>query len=250
MSDRAEENEMDLSLLLDGELAAGRRAEVEARIRADPRAAARLESYRADKEKLRRIFEAVAQRPIPREWLAVAEGARSKPKLSFRMIGSIAAALLVVIIGAVSYVELRRPATGGIVQEALDARQEIARPEKVIAVASGAVVERYSGVLRSAVGSDVKIPDMSRMGYRLASIRVFSRGAAEMAYRDRKNGVVTIYVRQVRRSDGEPQFYQFGRDGLRVCVWQDDRIATVIAGNVSTALMQRLADVAVYGLFL
>lgn len=250
MSESHDKTEMDLGALLDRELDPTRQTEVEARVKADPALAARLEAYRADKEKLRRIFEPVARRPIPKEWLAMANGVRPKPKTSFRLIGSIAAALLVAVIGTLSYVALRPPAAGEIVQEALNAREQVSRPEKVVAVENGAEAGRYAAILRSAVGPDVKVPDMRKLGYRLAGIRVFSQGAAELAYRDQKNSVVTVYVRQVHRSDGEPRFEQFGRDGLRVCVWQDDKIATVIAGNISTAAMQRLASVAIYGLYL
>jgi anti-sigma factor RsiW len=245
MSDRVDKNEWDLSALVDGELGPERRAEAEARIKVDSTAVARLEAYRADKEKLRRIFEPIAQRPIPAQWLAIADS--SRPRTSRRMVGSIAAALLVAIVGVATYVELSVPAQDGIVQEALNARGDIAQPEKVIAVASGSGVDRYTGALRAAVGSDVKVPDMQKAGYRLVAIRVYAHGAAELAYRDGENRVFTLYV---RRSAGSPRSDQFERDGLRVCIWQDEEISTVMAGNMSTAAMQRLASLAYTGLTL
>lgn len=265
MSERNDIN-MDLSALLDGELSAERHAELEARIKVDPMAAALLAEYRADKEMLRRIYEPVAQRPIPKEWLAMAYGSQpgpkerltlafsARPKTSWRMVGSIAAALLVTIFGTISYMELRRPVTGqvvadsrhDIVQEALDARHDVTRPDKVVAAESGAEVDRYTSVLRSAVGFSAKVPDMRKAGYQLAGIKVYSRGAAELTYRDPKDRVLTLYV---RRSGGKIGFDQFPRDGLRVCVWQDNEVGMVAAGNMSTASMQRLAVLAYAGLF-
>lgn len=242
MSERNDYN-IDLSALLDGELTAERRTELEARIKVDPAVAARLTEYRADKEMLRRIYEPVARRPIPKEWLATAYG--SRPKTSWRMVGSIAAALLVAIFGTISYMELRPPAAGEVVQEALNARGDIAAPVKIVAVETGTELNRYADVLRSAVGSKVKVPDMRKAGYRLTTIRVFAHGAAELAYRDQENRVFTLYV---RRSDGTPRVDQFERNGLRVCIWQDDELSAVMAGNVSTAAMQRLASLAYSGL--
>ena len=57
----------------------------------------------------------------------------------------------------------------------------------------------------------------------------------------------TLYL---RRSDGTARFDQFERAGLRVCVWQDEQLGMVMAGNVSTAAMQRLASLAYTGLTL
>ncbi len=251
MSER-NDNNIDLGALLDGELTAERRAELEARVKGDPSAAALLAEYRADKEMLRRIYDPVARRPIPKEWLAIAYG--SRPKTSWRMVGSIAAALLVALIGTISYMELRPPVTGGsvadshhdIVQEALDARHDITRPAKVVAVERGAEVDRYTSVLRSAVGFSAKVPDMRKAGYQLTSIKVYWRGAVELTYRDPKNRMLTLYV---RRSGGKIGFDQFPRDGLRVCVWQDNEVGMVAAGDMSTASMQRLAVLAYAGLF-
>lgn len=265
MSER-NDNNIDLSALLDGELTAERRAELEARIKTDPGVATLLTQYRADKEMLRRIYDPVARRPIPKEWLAMAYGSQpspkerstlafgSRPKTSWRMVGSIAAALLVAIIGTTSYLELRPPVAGevmpasrhDIVQEALDARHGITRPDKVVAVESGAEVDHYTSVLRSAVGFSAKVPDMHKAGYRLAGIKVYSRGAAELTYRDTKDRMLTLYV---RRSGGKVGFDQFPRDGLRVCVWQDNEVGMVAAGDMSTASMQRLAVLAYAGLF-
>jgi hypothetical protein len=38
------------------------------------------------------------------------------------------------------------------------------------------------------------------------------------------------------------------RADLRVCIWQDDQVGMVMAGDVSTAAMQRLASLAYSGL--
>jgi anti-sigma factor RsiW len=85
------------------------------------------------------------------------------------------------------------------------------------------------------------------MGYRLTALHLYAGAAAELVYRDGAGRLFTLYV---RHSDGAARFDQFERSGLRVCVWQDDQLGMVMAGNVSTASMQRLASLAYTGLTL
>jgi anti-sigma factor RsiW len=97
----------------------------------------------------------------------------------------------------------------------------------------------------------VKVPSLAKMGYRLAAIRLYPHAAggsaAELLYRDKQDRLFTLYL---RRSDGAARFDQFERAGLRVCIWQDDQLGMVMAGDVSTAAMQRLASLAYTGLTL
>ena len=118
------------------------------------------------------------------------------------------------------------------------------RGRTCIATDGSPKVGRYDAALRQAVASNVHIPDLSRMGYRLAGLHLYDK-AAEILYRGPQDQLFTLYV---RRSDGTARFDQFERRGLRVCIWQDDQISTVMAGNVSAAAMQRLATLSYTGL--
>jgi anti-sigma factor RsiW len=64
------------------------------------------------------------------------------------------------------------------------------------------------------------------------------RQAVELVYQSTNGRRVTVYL---RHSAGAPYFDQFGKNDVRVCIWQDDVLGTVVAGNVSTAEMQRIA---------
>ena len=63
------------------------------------------------------------------------------------------------------------------------------------------------------------------------------RASKSLLYRGSNNELLTLYL---RRSDGKVRADQWRQNGLRVCVWQDDVLGMVVAGNVSTAAMQRL----------
>jgi anti-sigma factor RsiW len=245
-------NESELHAFIDGALDAARAHAFEVKLAADPALAARVAAFRADKEMLKRVYAPLIARPIPEKWLALAHGSKppARAALSWRMVGSIAAAILLLVAGVAAYRSVRPPQSGEIVQAALDARTH-AMPSKIIAIEMGADAQRYDAALSKAVASSVKVPDLGRLGYQLAAIRLYpgaqNGGAAELLYRDSKARLFTLYV---RRSNGAARFDQFERNGLRVCVWQDEELSTVMAGNVSTAAMQRLASLAYTGLTL
>ena len=84
------------------------------------------------------------------------------------------------------------------------------------------------------------VPVLDRLGYRFDGMRTY-KDAAEVLYRNSEGRVFSLYL---KRSAGQVQFDQFERDGLRVCIWQDDQISMVMAGDISAAIMQRLASLA------
>src|SRR5258708_14010898 len=121
------------------------------------------------------------------------------------------------------------PAGNSYVDEAaLDAREGTPAGERHIVTSDSVQAQRYDEALRQTVASNVRIPDLSRMGYGLRGLHLYGK-AAEILYRGPQGRLFTVYV---RRSDGTARFDQFERRGLRVCVWQDDQISTVMAGGV------------------
>jgi anti-sigma factor RsiW len=243
-------NDSDLHAFIDGALEAGEAEAVAARVLADPVLAARVAGFRADKQMLKMIYGPLADRPIPEQWLALARGHRTRPALSWRMVGSIAAVLLVALMATFGYrASQTTGGSGEIVAAALAARQT--NSAQTIAVSSTADAARYAGAVSGAIALRVNVPDLGKMGYRLTAIRLYPKApggsAAELLYRDPQDRLFTLYL---RRSDGSARFDQFERTGLRVCIWQDDRLGMVMAGNVSTAAMQRLASLAYTGLTL
>ena len=254
MSGKAEISELELHAYLDGELGADRLHGVEAAIEADPSLADRAAEFRAGKLRIKQVYGPLADRRVPDEWMALVRGRPTRPArhMSWRLAAPIAAVfLLVVALGTFSFLTNRGGPSGEIVQTALEARGAATSvPVKVLGIPQGADLHQYDGVLTATVGLDVKVPDMAALGYQLVQIRLYgaaAKGAAELSYRDRENRLFTLYL---RHSDGTVRFDQFMRDNLRICVWQDEELGTVMAGNVSTAAMQRLASLAYTGLTL
>ncbi|MDE2477223.1 MAG: hypothetical protein KGO48_19360 [Alphaproteobacteria bacterium] len=251
MSGKAGIDELELNAFVDGELDVARLRSVQEAIDGDRDLTERVTAIQTDKLRVRQIYGPLIDRSLPAEWIRLTRHGRGQVHL--RRTGPIAAiaAALIVFIAAASYAvyDVRTSSQEEVVQTALDARGAESVPVKVIGVASGGS-RQYNGVLAAAVGLDVKVPDLGALGYQLVQIRLYrisGAGAAELSYRDRQNRLFTLYL---RHSDGSVRFDQFARAGLRICVWQDEDLSTVMAGNVTTAAMQRLASLAYTGLTL
>jgi anti-sigma factor RsiW len=237
-------NDEDLHAYIDGALSEERALQVRQAMAEDAALAERAALFQADKAMFKSVYGPLADRPLPAEWIARAHRRRTRPRMNLALAGAIAATLLVVAGSPLVWQYAAVLKSGDVVDVALDAREGTAPKAELIATDGSPKVERYDTALRQAVASNVHVPDLSRMGYRLAGLHLYDK-AAEILYRGPQNQLYTLYV---RHSDGTARFDQFARRGVRVCIWQDDQITTVMAGDVSAAAMQRLATLSYTGL--
>ena len=231
----------DLHAYIDGALEEGRALAVQNALAGNAALAERAALFRADKAMLKAVYGPLAERPLPPEWIALA---RQRPWMRWRLAGAIAAAVLILAGGPLAWRHYSPLRNGDVVEAELDARNGTRAPERYIVLRDIVQAHRYDATLRQTVASNVHIPDLSRMGYRLYGLRLYG-AAAELLYQGPQGRLFTLYM---RRSDGSARFDQFGHGSLRVCVWQDDQISTVMAGDVSVAAMQRLAILTYTGL--
>ena len=228
----------DLHAYIDGELEQERAMAVRNALAQDSALAERAALFAADKAMLKAVYGPLEKLPLPSGWVRRLQ----EPPRVWKMAGAIAAALLV-LLGSVVWLHYAAR-TGDVIEEALNARAGItAGQRQVIPVAEGQD-RRYDGMLAQAVALHVRVPDLGQMGYKLRRLEFYGN-AAELLYRGPQNRVFTLYI---RRSDGSTRFDQFDRKGLRVCIWQDDQISTVMAGDIPAAAMQRLVALSYTGL--
>jgi len=231
----------DLHAYVDGVLDEARALAVRDALARNAALAERAALFQADKAMLKAVYAPLADRPLPQEWTLLAR--RSRPKMPWRLAGAIAAAVLIVVGASLAW---RHYASGNgdVVEAALDARDGTLTPRRYIALSDIGQAHRYDAALRQTIASNVHIPDLSRMGYRPSGLRLYGT-AAELLYQGPQGRLFTLYI---RRSDGAARFDQFAHGGLRVCIWQDDQISTVMVGDISVAAMQRLAILTYTGL--
>jgi anti-sigma factor RsiW len=247
----------ELHAFIDGELDSVRAVEFARLVASDPVLGARVEAFRADKKRLEQIYGRLRDLPVPPKWLQSVEDRpiRQHPSvyLSRRGVTAIAAGLLLILVANLWFVYGRFSATNedAIIAEAFAARQDSTPSEQSFAAVALAAPEERNQVVTTALSMPLKAPDLTKLGYRLANIRVYSGmpggKAVELAYRDAQNRLFTLYL---RHPSGPPRVDLVERDGTRICIWQDDVLGTVMLGQMSAGEMARMASLAYSGLTL
>ena len=247
---RTQISEQDIHAYIDAELDEEGRREIAAAIPEDEALRSRVESFQADKAQISRLYEGLLFEPVPARWTALIEKRSPGRRIAFSRsaIMALAAVMLLVICGAIAYRQML-PGEEPIIEEALAARSNALAAHEVIALNAPQKLSAANTLVAAALRMQVKAPDLSTMGYRLSGIRVYEDvpggKAVELLYRHTDNRVFALYL---RRPSGEARFDQFKRGELRVCIWQDDVLGTVMSGEMSAAEMQRLASLAYTGL--
>jgi anti-sigma factor RsiW len=237
-----------------------RTVEVAKLVASDPVLAARVDAFRSDKKRLEQIYGTLRDLPVPPKWVQSVEDRPVRQRtrfpsvyLSRRGVAAIAASLLLILTVNLWFVYERVSTTNedAIVAEAFAARQDSTPPEQSFAAVALAAPEERNQVLATALSMTLKAPDLTKLGYRLADIRIYSGvpggKAVEIAYRDAQNRLFTLYL---RHPSGPPRVDLVERDGMRICIWQDDVLGTVMLGQMSAGEMARMASLAYSGLTL
>jgi len=241
---RAEE----LHAYVDGEIPQSRRAEIENILATDASLAAKVAAFKSDKAMLAHAYGGLDDQVLPHAWIdAIERGPASRRSALVPTLIALAASLVLLVVG--SAVVKNGSLQGSVVNEALSVRNNIVAPNQVIAWRADERLADASPILERTLAMKARAPDLSGMGYTLTAIQVYrtaaSGGSVELVYRGPNDRDFTLYV---RRSPGKPRFDVFEQAGVRVCVWQDEIVSTVMAGRMSAAEMQRLASLAYNGL--
>lgn len=239
----------DLHAFMDGELPAGRAAEVADAVATMPDLAARLAAFRADKRALADLYRPMGQAAIPQAWRTLIEQATApavspvvpmraavRPARRAPWVMALAAAVAVLAVASVL-----RPHGGKapdpILAEAAAARVDTLPAARRLAAPS---LADATSALRQSVGLRLNAPDLSRLHWKLAEMETY-RHAATLRYVSASGQHLTLYLRP---SAGAPRF-DLLRDGkLRTCIWQDEVVGAVMMGEMSAGQMMRVASAA------
>lgn len=249
--------EEELQSFIDGEIEPQRAAQIATAAQSDSMLARRIAAFREDKLRLRQAYAPVAAAPLPENWLHLIDrharerpATRSWPRIPQQVLAAAAAILLLVGSFGLSREFLRPPTEEQIINEALAARAHIVQPEQTLTAAQLAPPGGGATLLSKALASKIKTPDLARMGYRFEGARIYDgvpAKAVELDYRNARNVLFTVYL---RRPSSPPQVDIIERGRLRICLWQDDELGAVMAGEMPAGEMARLASLAYSGLTL
>jgi anti-sigma factor RsiW len=228
----------ELNAFVDGELDDERARRVAGRVSASPALSDRVALLRQDKDLLARVYGPLAERPVPPRLLRAID--RSRDERRRRQWGLLGAAA--VAAGIVMAVWFGAPASwfgDRLVNEAMAARDGTLAPTQDLAAASEAETAQ---VVAAALPVPVKVPDLNKAGYALAAVAVYpARGGGhslQLTYRDGQGRRFTVYL---HRPTGPDRFNLLKRANTQVCVWQNDDLGVVMAGEMSPTEMLRVA---------
>ena len=222
-----EPTEAELHAFVDGELDEARTRIVAERIEADPALSQRVAAYRADRERLNRIYAPLIEEKLPAR-LVRAVTAQPAPRRS--AIGIWAAGATLAAAAAVLLVVSMRTPDDALLDEAMAVRAGAVTPEQQIADLSAG---QGDAVVAKTLSPSVKIPDLGKAGYSLAGLALYpdhAHGqAVQLTYRDDKGRLLTVYL---RHPTGKTRYELLPeRKGQRVCIWEYQELSAVMIGD-------------------
>lgn len=232
-------HESELHAVADGGLEPERLAEVQAWLAKHPGEAARIGSWRTQKEAMHAYFDPILDAPIPAHLL---RATKPDPKLWPMIVG----AIVCLAIGAAGGYATHAPmpanitiATGkggsiaSLPQQAAAAHAVYA-PDQQHPVELGAEQEAaLTAWLSARLGGSIAIPQLAPLGHRLLGGRVLPdihKPAAQLMYQDGAGSRLTLYLRQDgEHSAAEPRLSRQGK--LNVMSWDDGSLGYAVTSD-------------------
>jgi anti-sigma factor RsiW len=236
-------SEDELHALVDGQLAEERRAAVERWLQDHPEDAVRLSGWRRQNAALGAAYGAVADEPVPE---------RLRPRLParrFAPLAAIAASIALFLAGAIAGWFSHGGMSGEHATELRLADRAIAA-HRVYAVEVRHPVEVAASDeqhlvtwLSKRLDYHLRLPDLSRTGYRLMGGRLLaseSGPAAQFMYEDSAGKRITVYCARVTK--GSETAFRFQEAGaINAFYWLDGQVGYAIIGELPRPTLLTIA---------
>jgi anti-sigma factor RsiW len=238
--------EAELHAHVDGLLTGARRLEIEDFLLNHLEDAQRVKAWGEQNEALRAWFDPVLAEPTPTRFDFALRGSR---KLSF---ARYAAALAWLTIGGLGgwflheYNTVKSADTIAFAHRAAIAHI-VYSPEVRHPVEVGAEQEAHLvSWLSKRIGGNLKIPQLSGVGYQLVGGRLLpgNQGPiAQFMFQDAGGQRLTLYVRN-GANDGKETAFRFAQErDVKVFYWVDGKFGYAISGEIDKADLLRIANV-------
>jgi len=233
-------NDIELQAFVDNELNSTRHAEIEKLIQTDARLKSKIEEYQKINRDLKQLYQPHLDEDIPDRLIKTIKhdsAPRQLPLVASLLIGVITG----LMIGWFSRGEIQRlqappPVAEQIVEDAFSYHAvytpEVKHPVEV----TSEYEEHLVSWLSKRLETPVKAPDFSFAGFELLGGRLLSSGnspAAQFMYENIQGERLTIFTRQKRKSEDQPEFRYARKNGMNGFYWTDNSLSFVILSNIS-----------------
>ena len=259
MSSELPITEADLQAYIDGRLAQGRHAEIEAGLATRPDEAERIAQVRSQRDNLRAIYDPVLGEPVPERLARVAQRG-PRPRVIALAAGWVALGAVAGVLAGWQLHGLQDSRMPSISEGASIARSaavahatyspEVRHPVEVAADQEAHLVAWLS----KRLGATVRAPVLDAAGLSLVGGRLLPgegdpatgpqpAPVAQFMYQGSKGQRVTLYVRTETRDHGETAF-RFAREGsVSVFYWIDRKFGYALSSSdLNRAELLRLAN--------
>ena len=241
-------DEADLHAYVDGLLDEGQRRRIEAWLTDHPEEAARIADYKRQNELLRRALDPTLDEPFPEALKAAAQAPRKSP-LRWRAVAAIGWLLLGMAVGWVAHMPPRLEDKQAIVQRLANPARVahvVYTPEVLHPVEVDAAQEQHLVAwLGKRLGTPIKAPGLSRLGYRLIGGRLLPSDdgpAAQFMYESDNGDRLTLYVRRADFTSGETAFRYHKTGRISEFYWVDGPLGYALVGDVARQKLLQAAQ--------
>jgi len=233
-------NDIELQAFVDNELDSSRHAEIEKLIQTDARLKSKVEEYQKINRDLKQLYQPHLDEDIPDRLIKTIKR-DSAPKQIPLAASLLIGVLTGLIIGWFSRGEIQSlqtppPVAEQIVEDAFSFHAvytpEVKHPVEV----TSEYEEHLVSWLSKRLETPVKAPDFSFAGFELLGGRLLSSGnspAAQFMYENNQGQRLTIFTRQKRNNEDQPEFRYARRNGMNGFYWTDSNLSFVILSEIS-----------------
>jgi anti-sigma factor RsiW len=246
--------DLDLHAFVDGELPAERHAAIAAMIGQDPALQRQVDEIRELNMVLGRLADPLLTRPIPDRLVRAAHYPPDARRVSSLRrphwkAGAVAMAMAASIAIGVFLVHDHGHHEAGpeavadpVVAEALAARDGDLAPVRHVSFAPEGDAGARDRFVSEALGNSMHAPDLRHAGFTLAAADFYDGTggrAVQLRYIDRDLHLFTVYIHP---GAGPDRFSLVTHNMIRICVWQNEDMSTVMSAELPTSELFRLSS--------
>ena len=239
-------SEVDLHAYIDGQLDPQRNIEITRFLDAHPDTAEKVFACAQINNGLHQLYDGVLSEPVPQRLLDAGNTGRSR-----RGLFQVAAMLAILSLGymggwfARDWIgPITQPKT--VLTDNAFAAHAVYTPEVRHPVEVTSEEEKHlTGWLSKRLGTRIKAPQLSRLGYQLLGGRLLAdeegEPAAQFMYQDVQGNRLTLYLRRKDAAEHNTAFQYAQQDDIRGFYWIDGDLGYVLIGKVDRSVISEIA---------